>query len=725
MKFKSVITTLAVGCVLVISGAKVGGAEELPKFRDIKGSFAEQAIISLAEQKLIRGVSAQQFAPAGEITRLHFACLLAKTLGVQPFFPTEPTFSDLPANTVETGYVEAMVKLGIIKGQEANRFGGDSNLERQDAAVLLAKALAMPTEESDAQESMSLEAYKDKPQIASYALASITSLTSKGWLKGKGGYFYPTRKLTRGEAAVLVDCLLETVKSGNNPLAVKYTVTRTANAQPQPTQVPQQRMAVTYQVVAEQSDDLFQQTERKYYPGPPEGLAGTSDTWTGFLRQQGRDIIVDLGELKNISSLSLEFMQHARQGVYLPKHLQGAVSADGVAWYQLGNASHEIATSDKNVQNVKLSLSFPALTTRYIKLSFPVEVWALARHLTVNAGIPGETPVLLAPASNGGKDEAYLQDRDIKDILLVYTGNQSEQHTYTGNDFLPLVAYVSPQVKLQGEMFDTMLFLPYLNMPCTKEAWTAYLDDLFTPARQLSALEATMTRLNTITGSRKKEKVILTLPYPDSRQEAFDRNITFSATYVGAEQAAKNRLKAVQSFYGEMMKKWQEADFQHLELAGIYWYEESINYANYQEPNLVQKVASLVQDNGQKFFWIPYYGASGYADWKFLGFTHVFLQPNYYATQTPPLARMTGAANLAKRYNTGIQIELDNRVFGNPVFTELFYQELNRAKQLGLNGDTVTAYHVGTKGTIIDSAYSNFPEMRRIYDDLYKFISGT
>ena len=43
------------------------------------------------------------------------------------------------------------------------------------------------------------------------------------------------------------------------------------------------------------------------------------------------------------------------------------------------------------------------------------------------------------------------------------------------------------------------------------------------------------------------------------------------------------------------------------------------------DTELVQNVARLVWNNGQKFFWIPFYGAQGYDKWRSYGFSHVFL----------------------------------------------------------------------------------------------------
>lgn len=724
MKIKSVIAAII---AFFIFGGNIGNAycqEETPAFRDIKGSFAEQAIIRLSQQGIIHGINANQYAPRDNISRQQFAILIAKTLGVQPFFPTEPNFSDISPGTVEAGYIEALANLGLIKGTGNNTFDGDSPVQRQEGAVIVQKALEGQTQApSSTGKSSSTGKYKDEGQISPYAVDSVAYLTDKGWMNGSKGYFYPLRNLTRAEAALLIDHLFETrIEQASNSLQKPEDklVTQSPLALELETE-----LEVTYKLVEQSPDQGFKNTESKYYPGPVEGLFTKSDTWTGFLRQQGRDIIVDLGSLRTASSISLEFMQNANSGIYLPKYLEGSMSVDGVSWYQLGHAYHGIDPSDINKQNVTLSLSFPPVNARYIKLSFPVEVWVLARNLTVTGGLPAEKPVILTPVERDTRVKGYLQDPEMKNILLVYTGDRSYQQTLSGSDFLPLVAYMNRQGKIKGQMFDTMLFLPYTKMPCTKNAWDSYLEDLFAQGKQLHSLEDTVARINAITGRQNKEKVILTIPYPDSKQSDFDGTHSFSEQNVGKDQAAKNRSEAVVWFYGELMNKWNSAGFRHLDLAGIYWYGESVNRAVYNEEDLVRKVAHLVKDNGQRFFWIPYYGAQGFGEWKSYGFTHVFLQPNYYATPAPPDDRMERAADLARQYGTGIEIEFDNRIISNPYFYELFYKEMKKAHQLGLDRNSVNAYHVGIKGTLLDIVYSDFPEVRKIYDDIYSWISGS
>lgn len=132
-----------------------------------------------------------------------------------------------------------------------------------------------------------------------------------------------------------------------------------------------------------------------------------------------------------------------------------------------------------------------------------------------------------------------------------------------------------------------VLFLPYPELPCTKAGWESYLEDLFAQGKQLSALEEAVVKMNEIPGLQEKEKVILTIPYPDADQWNFGRlekrgdSLSFSAGYSGREQAANDRFLAVQWYYNLLTDKWKSAGFKRLDLAGIYWYEESVDQTIY------------------------------------------------------------------------------------------------------------------------------------------------
>lgn len=800
---KPISVSLIICCIIWLNTGPVFGEEKTSAFRDIKGCFAEASIIELAQQGMIHGVSADRFAPKEKISRLHFAVLMARALGLQPFFPSEPTFTDIPPGTAGAGYVEALVSLNILDGAGNRTFAGDRPIRRQDVAVIIQRLLEEKTQ------ALSIRGkYKDASLISPYALHGVAYVTENGWMNGSGGYFFPLHDLTRAEAAVLGERLLRlreeqahqgslprgerlTVGSGetrkieqvtpgyplaftpvygidnpnlcsvaqvdgtilgqqtgtgtvtvnvgsiSSPLAVEVSRSGTEET-PSPAATAssspgsEMELAVNCSVEEQAPDTYFKRIEYKRYSGPVGGLVSQDGAWRGFFRQQGRNIIADLGGFRTVSRISLEFKQDTSSGVYLPKYIEGAVSADGVCWYRLGRVYHGVQPSDTGVQNVTLSLTFPPVATRYIRVSFPVDVWVFARHLSVKGGLPATKPVILAHerrdvASTG----AYLRDPACRDILLVFTGDKSTLKTLNSNDFMPLVAYLSPQGEIKGRMFDTIQFMPYTGMPCTRAAWVSYLEDLFAPGQQLHALDEAMAKMNTAASIQEKEKVILTLPYPDSKQSDFGSlepngtTLCFSDQAGDSQQARQNRFEAVRWYYGELMDRWNSAGFAHLEVAGIYWYKESIDATISGEEELVQKVAQMVRTNGQRFIWIPYYGAPGFENWRTYGFTHVFLQPNYYTIEDPPEDRMDRAAALARRYGTGIELECDSRILTTRYYYDLFYNELRKAHEMGLDGDTPNAYYVGFAKTLLDTVYSNIPEIRKIYDDLYMWISGS
>lgn len=803
MKIKCFVLSL---CILFIFSTAARAEPNSPVFQDIEGSFSRDAIMQLTSQGIINGISPEEFGPEKNISRKHFTVLLARVLGIQLYFPAAPTFSDMPLGAAESGYVEALVKLGLITGTGNKMMAADNPITRQDAAVLLSRTLR---EEADVP-SVNRK-YLDENQISPYAVKSIAYVTWKGLMKGSDNFFYPLQELTRAEASVLAYRLLKirkgqaltafpviasqklqmktgetraiepdsarqpfpftpiyglddtgtglispfgvfsagkqpgtatlTVNAGYNFYTVKTDIT-SANTAKKPmdessvtaaTYQPEEELTngATYKVEEYSPDPGFRETEKKSYPGPAEGLASKSETWTGFFRQQGRDITVDFKRVRSVTKISLEFEQEAESGIYLPKYLDCSVSADGKEWYHLGQVSHGIEPSDTAIQSKNFTLSFPPVLARHVKLSFPVDVFVFARHLSIKGGGQPQKPVILAHDERVSKTaNTYLKIPDIKNILLVFTGDHGELGKWTSKDFLPMLAYLDSRHSIKGKMFDTLLFLPYPELACTRDSWTAYANDLFTQGAQLSALDEAMARLNKIPDYTGKVNVILTIPYPDGRQDDFGvlgkggTSLSFSEKKAGASQAARDRFSAVQWFYDDLMSRWNQAGFEYINLSGIYWYRESMDPTTPGDIELVQNVARLVRNNGLKFFWIPFFGAQGYDDWRSYGFSHVFLQPNYYANNGPPDERMDKAAELARRYNLGLEIECDDGILYSPHYYDLFYKQLFKAQQLNIDKDASKAYYAGSK-TLVRAWSSNNYKIRKVYDDIYRWINGT
>ncbi|WP_186327463.1 S-layer homology domain-containing protein [Paenibacillus sp. Y412MC10] len=170
------------------------------QFSDIAGSYAKDAINELVEKGIVNGKGDGKFDPAGKIERQDFAIILAKALGLDvSSTPTSPTFSDVPSDSYAYASVEAAVKAGLIKGQGDGTFGSGSNLSRQDMAVLFVRALGV-----DSQGKGSILKFSDASSISDYAKDAVGAAVELGLINGgTDGKFDPKGGAAR-EAVALV-----------------------------------------------------------------------------------------------------------------------------------------------------------------------------------------------------------------------------------------------------------------------------------------------------------------------------------------------------------------------------------------------------------------------------------------------------------------------------------------------------------------------------------------
>ena len=81
-----------------------------------------------------------------------------------------------------------------------------------------------------------------------------------------------------------------------------------------------------------------------------DGLRGTwtyaDGRWQGFLGRGGVDVIIDLGEVTHIESISADFMQYCGPGVFMPCLVEIAISDDGEEYTKIADIEHEVVVED-------------------------------------------------------------------------------------------------------------------------------------------------------------------------------------------------------------------------------------------------------------------------------------------------------------------------------------------------------------------------------------------
>lgn len=174
-------------------------------FADLKHvPWAQEAIEQLAEKGIIQGVSPSAFNPGAQIKRADFVKLLLDTLGLKADTSAAAGFGDVEPGAYYAGAVGAAKALGVVTGDGDGSFRPEAPLSREEAAVLIDRALKLRQIELAASSKIELGDFKDSGSVAGYARDSVAALVESGLIQGSGNALNPKGKLTRAESAVLL-----------------------------------------------------------------------------------------------------------------------------------------------------------------------------------------------------------------------------------------------------------------------------------------------------------------------------------------------------------------------------------------------------------------------------------------------------------------------------------------------------------------------------------------
>ena len=170
-------------------------------FVDIEDvSWAWEAITELTNKGVINGKEEYFFMPNDNVTRTEFVKMLVGAFSI-PFTENKMNFTDLGDDFWGYSYIQAAYNAGIVNGIGNGEFGINSEITREDMAVMIGRTLAM--------KGISLQAgglsFSDNTSISDYARDSISRLYGVGIINGMGdGSFMPKESATRAQAAKII-----------------------------------------------------------------------------------------------------------------------------------------------------------------------------------------------------------------------------------------------------------------------------------------------------------------------------------------------------------------------------------------------------------------------------------------------------------------------------------------------------------------------------------------
>lgn len=300
----------------------------------------------------------------------------------------------------------------------------------------------------------------------------------------------------------------------------------------------------------------------------------------------------------------------------------------------------------------------------------------------------------------------------------------------TEEDYLPLVAYLSPEGEILDTFMDGQLYLPDVSFDFTPrgqhaEGWQDYINSVFTPNKNIDALNKTAKKVGEALGMPDyKVKVFFTILYTFTGFEDFG--------YVNGEHLVfdnpESRKKAIRWMVDTMIERYTAGNYSNTELKGFYWFEEALNPTDRYEEEIIQYTCQYVQSRGYKCFWIPYYCALGYENWQRYGFDIACMQPNYMFEDWIPKQRLYDTAKEAKRMGMCVELEVwkitedENGNIDNPQHIEKFIEYLKVGAETGYMHTSKMYYHGSAPGGNITNGWkSKNPRYRELYDMCYLY----
>ncbi|WP_169306677.1 S-layer homology domain-containing protein [Cohnella pontilimi] len=193
-------------------------------FNDVSAHpYAREAIEAIYAKGVMNATDPSgAFGTDQYVTRGEFARMLVRALDLPLNYNGPKHFVDVPdtGNAINIDalwdyrYIETAARAGIVRGTLPRAFSPDNTISRQDATVMLAKALNLKLDTDPNKSRATLgKLFKDEPSIDFYAKPSVAAIAKKGFMSGspvdvadpkKGLVFEPSSRLLRADAAIIM-----------------------------------------------------------------------------------------------------------------------------------------------------------------------------------------------------------------------------------------------------------------------------------------------------------------------------------------------------------------------------------------------------------------------------------------------------------------------------------------------------------------------------------------
>ncbi len=341
---------------------------------------------------------------------------------------------------------------------------------------------------------------------------------------------------------------------------------------------------------------------------------------------------------------------------------------------------------------------------------------------------------------------AFGTDDLTSDICLIYSGGLEKRATWTKENLLPYVTHEFADGHSEW-LYDGFLFLElYHNgavlsntgsgqVAAKKTDWEWWLDHVMEEGHDLHALDQLIGELKATLGEpAMRHKVIIATPAPckdgsNGTPEWADINWGEINGEAMNFYRQSHRLTATKWMCSQIKERFDAEKFENIDLAGIYWLEESL----YSNGDIVARVNDHIRSLGLKSYWIPYMlNNDQYKfNWKDkYRFDVAYQQPNYFFYKNgslPPYSQLEQALEESKKYGLGLELEFETEGTSiglhsvSPEMHQRLVDYLDAFEKYGVWDESAVAHYSGSKG-MIHMAESTDPVDHATIDRLASYV---
>ena len=205
-RFFSLFLAAVMMVTLLAVNAHAANTNKITDYGDAYGHWAYEALTWAVDNGVLVGTSEDKLNPDGYLTRAQMAAMIDQLFGTYKSVDIS-RYTDVSRGSWYYDYIAQAVHMGTFAGYSNRRMGPNDNITREQAIVVLARTVCLPSAGNSA-----LARFPDRNQVGAWAADSVAAMIERGYVSGyNDGRLNPKGQITRAEMAQIMCNIFQSV----------------------------------------------------------------------------------------------------------------------------------------------------------------------------------------------------------------------------------------------------------------------------------------------------------------------------------------------------------------------------------------------------------------------------------------------------------------------------------------------------------------------------------